>query len=175
MFVKLSYFCQLFSSHEHFFGKTPSTRDHEARPDAIVEVSARSVVPVQATLKDPATCLGLRENSCTAVSSIDDNRTCAWLCLRHRCSTPDPRSSRLLYFHLFAYFVPVHPPCFLFWPINTINMNIYTYEVWYNIIIHESRSMCFTLGRPRRLGALLCVACVQTSTFHSCSHYLGHF
>ena len=43
MFVKFSYFCQLFSWYKELFGKTPNVRTHEARPDTLVEVSARSV------------------------------------------------------------------------------------------------------------------------------------
>ena len=43
MLVKFSYFCQLFSSYTALFGETPIARAHEALPDTLVQVSARSV------------------------------------------------------------------------------------------------------------------------------------
>ena len=43
MFVKLSYFCQFYLFVRGLFSKMPSTRAHEARPDTLVDVSARSL------------------------------------------------------------------------------------------------------------------------------------
>ena len=43
MFVNYLYFYQLFSSYKQLVGETPHARSHEARPDTLVEVSARSV------------------------------------------------------------------------------------------------------------------------------------
>ena len=43
MFVKFSHFFPIFLFVRALFAKTVSTRTHEARPDTLVEVSARSV------------------------------------------------------------------------------------------------------------------------------------